>query len=67
MPTAAKSDDDAATWLPSYRPYQCAYVARQVAVKRKYGLWVTRAERDAMRRVLERCPQEAFPGRASRA
>jgi hypothetical protein len=41
-----KGDGDAATWLPN-RGYRCAYVARQVAVKASYGLWVTPAEHDA--------------------
>lgn len=51
----AKGDGDAATWLPPYRPFRCSYVARQVQVKARYGLWVTAAERDAMRRVLSAC------------
>ena len=57
----AKGDGDAATWLPPYRPYRCAYVARQIAVKHKYGLWVTPAERAAMVRVLGSCPGERVP------
>ncbi|MFG2329379.1 HNH endonuclease family protein [Streptomyces sp. NPDC048604] len=56
-----KGDGDAATWLPPNKEYRCAYVARQVAVKRKYGLWVTRGEQDAMRRVLGRCPEQRLP------
>lgn len=47
-----KGDGDAATWLPPNKPFRCAYVARQVAVKKKYGLWVTKAEKDAIMRVL---------------
>ena len=58
---ARKGDGDAATWLPPRKSYRCPYVARQVAVKGRYGLWVTRAERDAMARVLERCPGEQVP------
>ncbi|MEU8350270.1 HNH endonuclease family protein, partial [Streptomyces sp. NPDC048845] len=42
-----KGDADAATWLPPNKAYRCEYVAGQVAVKRKYELWVTPAERDA--------------------
>jgi hypothetical protein len=57
----AKGDGDAATWLPPARGYRCAYVARQVAVKAKYGLWVTAAERDAIARVLAGCPGEPLP------
>ncbi|GAA1532304.1 HNH endonuclease family protein [Streptomyces albidochromogenes] len=56
-----KSDGDTATWLPANKAYRCVYVARQVAVKKKYELWVTGAERDAMRRVLSRCPDEPLP------
>jgi Protein of unknown function (DUF1524) len=58
----SKGDGDAATWLPPNRSYRCAYVARQVAVKAKYGLWVTAAERDAMVRVLSQCPGMPLPG-----
>src|SRR3954469_14809591 len=57
-----KSDGDAATWLPPNRSYRCAYVARQVAVKSGYGLWVTRAERNAAATVLTGCPDEPLPG-----
>jgi peptidase S41-like protein len=57
----AKGDGDAATWLPPNKAYRCAYVARQIAVKRAYHLWVTPAEGAAMRRVLQRCPGESSP------
>ncbi|MGY1835166.1 HNH endonuclease family protein [Blastococcus sp. SYSU DS0510] len=56
-----KGDGDAATWLPPDGRYRCAYVARQVAVKAAYGLWVTAAERDAIARVLAGCPGEPLP------
>jgi hypothetical protein len=56
-----KGDADAASWLPPQKSYRCAYVARQVAVKAKYGLWVTAAERDAIARVLTGCPGEPAP------
>ncbi|WP_308128215.1 GmrSD restriction endonuclease domain-containing protein [Modestobacter italicus] len=59
-----KGDGDAATWLPSARGYRCAYVARQVAVKATYGLWVTQAEHDAIARVLDTCPAEPIPAPA---
>ncbi|WHP16061.1 HNH endonuclease family protein [Cellulomonas sp. ES6] len=51
----AKGDGDAATWLPPSTGYRCAYVARQVRVKAAYGLWVTRAEHDAIDRTLDGC------------
>lgn len=50
-----KSDGDAATWLPPHKPFRCQYVARQIAVKQKYELWVTQAERAAMQRILGEC------------
>lgn len=56
-----KGDGDAATWLPPYKPFRCDYVARQVAVKARYGLWVTPAERDAIAQVLGGCPDEPLP------
>ncbi len=58
---SGKGDGDAATWLPPQRGYRCAYVARQVAVKAKYGLWVTQAEHDAIGRILGGCPGEPIP------
>jgi hypothetical protein len=61
----SKGDGDAATWLPPNKAYRCTYVARQVAVKGKYGLWVTSAERDAMVRVLTTCPTMGLPGPGS--
>lgn len=51
----AKSDGDAATWLPPNKGFRCSYVSRQIAVKAKYQLWVTQAEKSAMERVLSSC------------
>lgn len=51
----AKGDGDAATWLPANKPFRCQYIERQVAVKRKYRLWVTNAEKEAMDKVLASC------------
>ena len=50
-----KGDGDGATWLPPNKAFRCQYVARQVAVKKKYGLWVTEAEKQAIARVLGQC------------
>ncbi|MEV4802259.1 HNH endonuclease family protein [Nonomuraea sp. NPDC049421] len=50
-----KSDSDAATWLPPRKAYRCAYIARQIDVKAKYGVWVTSAEKDAMKGILDSC------------
>ncbi len=57
-----KSDGDAATWLPANKKFRCQYVARQVSVKYKYGLWVTEAEKEAISNVLTNCPQEPAVG-----
>jgi hypothetical protein len=56
-----KSDSDAASWLPSNKGFRCAFVARQIAVKTKYGLWLTQAEHDSMSRVLGTCPKQRLP------
>ena len=56
-----KSDADAATWLPPAKAYRCAFVARQVAVKVKYGLWMTAAEKAATARVLTGCQGQKLP------
>lgn len=57
----AKSDGDAATWLPSNKSFRCTYVARQVAVKKKYNLWVTRSEFEAIATILNTCPNMQLP------
>ena len=57
----SKGDGDAATWLPPNKSFRCTYVSRQIAVKAKYKLWVTSAEKDAMSRVLSTCPKQLLP------
>lgn len=56
-----KGDSDAASWLPPNKDYRCRYVARQIAVKQKYSLWVTEAEKGVMRSVLGECPTQEIP------
>ena len=56
-----KGDSDAASWLPANRSFRCDYVSRQIAVKHRYDLWVTAAEKDAMVRVLDACPGQEVP------
>ncbi|MFW6188720.1 MAG: GmrSD restriction endonuclease domain-containing protein [Actinomycetota bacterium] len=56
-----KSAADAAEWLPPNEAYRCEYVARQIAVKSRYGLFVTAAEKDAMAGVLAGCPDQGLP------
>lgn len=56
-----KGDGDAATWLPPKKSYRCSYVARQVAVKYKYGLWLTSPEKAAILKLLQPCPGQLIP------
>jgi len=56
-----KGDADAASWLPGNKDYRCQFVARQIAVKIKYSLWITEAEKAAMKRVLDDCPNQVLP------
>lgn len=56
-----KGAGDAATWLPKNKAFRCQYVARQIAVKAKYTLWVTDAEKQAMGNILDTCPDQRVP------
>ena len=50
-----KAFRDANAWLPPNQAYRCEFVARQVAVKAAYRLWVSANEKDAMAAVLDHC------------
>jgi hypothetical protein len=52
----AKGDREASAWLPKNKSFRCPLVATQIAVKKKYALSVTPAEKAAMKRVLTTCP-----------
>ena len=56
-----KGDADAATWLPPAKSYRCDYVARQIAVKIKYSLWLTAPEKSAMSKILASCKVQLLP------
>jgi hypothetical protein len=56
-----KSNGDAATWLPANKSFRCQYVARQIAIKQKYSLWVTQAEKNAIETILTTCPDQTLP------
>ena len=62
-----KGDGDAAAWLPPDPNERCAYVARQIAIKQGYRLWVRPQERAAMLRVLAACPGQPLPTSGSSA
>jgi len=57
----SKGDSDAAAWLPPNHAYHCEYVARQIAVKAKYQLSLTRDEHAAIAAILASCPDEPTP------
>jgi hypothetical protein len=56
-----KGDGDAATWLPPLKSYRCEFVARQMAVKAKYGLWMTSPEQVVITQILKTCPDQTLP------
>ncbi len=62
---SAKGSGDAATWLPPNKGFRCDYVARQIAVKSKYGAWVTPAEKKAISGILKGCPDQKVPTSAA--
>lgn len=58
-----KSDSNAASWLPPYKPGRCDFIARQVAVKTKWQLFVTSSEKSAMLGILSKpeCLETLLP------
>jgi hypothetical protein len=58
---ASKGDKAADEWLPPTEGFHCASVAQQIAVKTRYGLWVTQGEHDKMVSVLAACPGQQPP------
>jgi hypothetical protein len=52
---------DAAGWVPSNVAFRCEYLARQIAVRTKYRLWVTDRERAATAGILTTCPTQGLP------
>lgn len=56
-----KGAGDAATWLPKNKAFRCQYIARQIAVKAKYSLWVTDVEKQSMSGILDSCPDQRVP------
>ena len=49
-----KSDSNAASWLPPYKPGRCDFIATQVAVKAKWQLYVTEAEKEVFITILSK-------------
>ena len=58
-----KSDSNAASWLPPYKPGRCFFIATQVAVKAKWELYVTTAEKEVFVSILSKpeCQKTKLP------
>lgn len=50
-----KGDKEASAWLPPNKSFRCEYISRQIMVKDKYGLSVTKPEKATMITVLNGC------------
>jgi Protein of unknown function (DUF1524) len=50
-----KAFRDANAWLPPNPAFRCEFVARQIAVKAAYRLWLSANEKHAMAAVLDHC------------
>ncbi|MGP4994548.1 HNH endonuclease family protein [Glutamicibacter ardleyensis] len=50
-----KGDKEASAWLPPNKAFRCEYISRQIMVKDKYNLSVTKAEKNTMITVLNKC------------
>lgn len=59
-----KGRGNAAQWLPPNASYHCKYAARQIAVKAKYGLTVTKTEYAALAKIIRSCPDQPLPTEA---
>lgn len=58
-----KSDSNAASWLPPFKPGRCDFIATQVAVKAKWNLYVTKSEKEVFVAILSRseCQETMLP------
>ena len=63
----SKSDQDPATWLPSFGAYRCTYVASWIAVKWRWRLAVDALERGALTVGLSGCGRRALVPEPRRA
>jgi hypothetical protein len=58
-----KSDSNAASWLPPFKPGRCNFIANQVAVKAKWNLYVTESEKQVFIAILSKpeCQETELP------
>lgn len=52
----AKSDQDPATWMPTYEPAHCRFIGEWVTVKLRWGLTVDPDEQTALTMEAAACP-----------
>ncbi|WP_330285419.1 hypothetical protein [Streptomyces sp. NBC_00576] len=52
----SKSDQDPATWMPSFEGYHCRYAGGWVADNTRYQLSVAPDEKAALSQILSNCP-----------
>lgn len=57
----SKADKDPAQWMPPAADATCRYTADWISVKLTWGLSVDPAERDALTRLAESCPDQDIP------
>lgn len=60
----AKTDGDAAEWLPPHQPAMCDYVSAYIAVKAERQLTVDSTEHDALADALDDCTRSNYRCRA---
>ena len=52
---AAKADDGPEDWKQPRDAYHCAYSKKWINIKHPWTLWVTRAEKSALKQMLSTC------------
>ncbi len=56
----SKSDQDPAEWMPENESFDCAYLARWIAVKFRWRLSIDPGERAFLRKSVSGCPAKAL-------
>jgi hypothetical protein len=56
-----KGDGEEEKWVKKKKRERGEEVARQVAVKAKYGLWLTAPEKAAIVKIIATCPKQVVP------
>jgi hypothetical protein len=51
----SKGERDVSEWLPAYVPNKCQYISDWLAVKYRYGLFLTKKEEDTIAKYITKC------------